>query len=455
MYEQLKLELAKQIRLKYSVQQMIESCSSIVTPRFINLYLPSLILRHDEMDDDLRSNWGKLLSDVDKNRGQLSDIIDSSFGVYSGDNRELIENNTEVVYTVNGGKMLIPKDCVMIWAGTPNNTELKKLGRLLEERLSKYNYEIKIVTGDVTSNKEIEKTIKRLIQQLKMQGKKLVILTRQMAARSVSVSEVDVEFLWYDKGGIEATTQRISRVFTNGKKWDGTPKEFGTVISFSFDPNREESGPIDEYIINEAAGVDGNEEYIDSVKRILNSAYIFKKDENGLIMEFTYDEKESYGSRLVNSSSLLKVAAANINIGEIDINDRDLDSVILDDKVKNELDRFSKEIKESVGGKDRKPNSPKENPEEVTRRRTVLEILKAIIKNVIEINEINNCESDNFEEILDMIYQNGWDDEVIYEVGVSTQTIKKWLKALPMKQINTIITQYNISQRNMVKDLEY
>jgi hypothetical protein len=242
---------------------------------------------------------------------------------------------------------------------------------------------------------------------------------------------------------------------TNGKKWDGDIKKYGTIISFSFDPNREESGPIDEYITNEASKTDGNPDYVKAIKLILNSSYIFKKDSNGLIMEFTMDEKETYSSKLVNSSSLLKVAEAGINLGVIDIDDSDLDLVIIDKDVANKLDRFAEKIKKSIILNPNKITKSTETNLEDVRKQKVLEILKQIIKNVIELNEINNGESDDFETILDMIYEKGYDDEVVYEIGVGTQTIKKWLGALPLKQLNTIITQYNISEKNMVKDFEY
>ena len=51
--------------------------------------------------------------------------------------------------------------------------------------------------------------------------------------------------------------------------------------------------------------------------------------------------------------------------------------------------------------------------------------------------------------MLDMIYTKGLDSEVEFEVGVGTQTIKRWVTqgAFNDKLMNTIITNYNISEK--------
>jgi hypothetical protein len=67
------------------------------------------------------------------------------------------------------------------------------------------------------------------------------------------------------------------------------------------------------------------------------------------------------------------------------------------------------------------------------------------VENIVEISEINNCESNNIITTLDMIDEKGYCDEVIFEVGVDSKTVKKIILtgALSEKLLNTIITSYN------------
>lgn len=438
--------------------EMVNSCSNIVIPRFFNLYLDPLIGTQEGYSESARTNWSKLLSDVNQNKGQLGDIILGSFGLSRMGLGEQYQNlNTNTIHLNDGTSCEVNKDCVMIWTGCPNNTQLSNLVKLLKDKLPQNQYHVEQISGTdskgkklLTNQKVEEYIVKKLIPKLKKEGKKLVLVSKYMAARSFSVSEIATEFLWYDGGGIEATKQKISRVLTGGKMWDGSNKIYGNVVSFSFDPNREETSPIDEYLLNESEQVE-NSELSDSITRVLRSAQIFSQDENGLIIQFTQNDEETYSSKLVNSSSLLKVAEAGVNPHMIDENDKDVDFVELSKEEKTELQKSFKEleIKKSVSNRETKEKTTKEKTEELTSYIKRKKVLQTIVKRVIELSEINNLESDNMNDMLDMIYTKRLDSEVEFEVGVGTRTIKRWVTqgAFNDKLMNTIITNYNISEK--------
>ena len=452
------------IKEEFSEKEMINSCSDIVIPRFFNLYLEPLIETQEEYSESTRSNWLKLLSDVNQNKGQLTDITLGAFGLSRMGLGEQYQNlNTNTIHLKDGSTCVVNKDCVMIWAGTPNNTQLSNLVKLLKEVLPSNQYHVQQISGTdskgkkLLTNKEVEEHITdKLIPRLKKEGKKLVLVSKFMAARSFSVSEISTEFLWYDGGGIEATKQKISRVLTGGENWDGSKKVYGNIVSFSFDPNREETSPIDEYLLNESEQVE-NSELSDSITRVLRSAQIFSQDENGLIIQFTQNDEETYSSKLVNSSSLLKVAEAGVNPHMVDENDSDVDFVELTKEEQNEIEKSFKDlkIKKSVSNKEKKEKTTKEKSEEITSYIKRKLVLQTIVKRIIELSEINNLESQNMRDMLDMIFDKGLDSEVEYEVGVGTQTIKRWLDqgAFNEKLMNTIITNYNISEKKYEESL--
>jgi hypothetical protein len=78
-------------------------------------------------------------------------------------------------------------------------------------------------------------------------------------------------------------------------------------------------------------------------------------------------------------------------------------------------------------------------------RKKLKECLKNIVENAVEISEINNCESDDIIETLDMINEKGYCEEVVFEVGFDCETVKEiiLLGGVPRKLINTIISSYN------------
>jgi hypothetical protein len=84
-------------------------------------------------------------------------------------------------------------------------------------------------------------------------------------------------------------------------------------------------------------------------------------------------------------------------------------------------------------------------------RQKLKEVLSNIVENIVEISEINNCDCDNIITTLDMIDDKGYGEEVVFEVGVNCQTVKKIILsgAISEKLLNTIITSYN-KEENLI-----
>lgn len=74
-------EESNPIKDEFSEKEMISSCNNIVIPRFFNLHLEPLIETQERYSESTRTNWSKLLSDVNQNKEQLSDIIRGAYGI--------------------------------------------------------------------------------------------------------------------------------------------------------------------------------------------------------------------------------------------------------------------------------------------------------------------------------------------------------------------------------------
>ena len=70
---------------KYTLQQTMDSVKGIVKPVFMRLSLERVVEKFDSLPEEYRTDWSKILMDVDKSRGILENLIKSLFGVYGGD----------------------------------------------------------------------------------------------------------------------------------------------------------------------------------------------------------------------------------------------------------------------------------------------------------------------------------------------------------------------------------
>jgi len=417
------------LKKKYTLSQTMESVKNIVKPRFMRLSLDKAVEKFDRLPEEYRTDWSKLLMDVDKSRGVLTNLIQSLFGEYNGENVGLYDLDMTTA----------SRKVTMIFANTKNKTQQRKLVKLIQEVLGS-RYIVKLVNGDETNNRKAEKDVKKVIAQAKREGKKVVLVSKDMASRSFSVSAIDTVMLMFDRGSYATIAQKISRVLTPGKTFNGEDKVFGNIISLSLDPNREDVSPIDEYIVYEAEKVEVDD-LNDGIQRVLRSVQILTNGEGGEVEL----EKDVYGEHLINSSSLIKLGAESSKVESV-IVDVDLVKIltgveITEGQKEKLMGVDSSKVKRTMDGKLTKEDKQVEkNVQDI--RKKLKEVLKNIVENIVEISWINNCESDDIIETLDMIETKGYCKEVIIEVGVDCKTVKKviLMGGISRKLLNTIIS---------------
>jgi len=430
--------ILNRLKQKYTLEQSKKSVEDIVIPRFMRLSLDKAVSRFNTVPKEYRTDWTKLLMDVDKSRGVLTTLIQSLFGLYSG----------EMVGLLDLDMTIAPRLVTQIFANTKDKIQQKKLVELIQQVLGN-GYLVKLVNSDETSNREVEIEVKSLIKRAKRENKRVVIVSKEMGSRSLSAPEIDTVMLMYDRGSYFTTIQKISRGFTPGNTLDGQPKIFGNIISLSLDPNREDNNPIDEYIIYESEKVEVDD-LNDGIYRVLRSEQLFTNGPHGEIEL----EKDEYAEKLINSSSLIKIGAESSKVDNI-INDTGLVKELLGIEI-------SKTEKEKLFGIDsntiirsdsfEKIKEDKKSEKKVEDIRFKLkEFLKNIVENIVEISEINNCESNDIIKTLDMIESKGYSEEVVFEVGVDCKTVKKiiLMGGVSHKLLNTIITSYNKQENSL------
>lgn len=423
--------IIEQLRAKYTLTSTTESVKDIITPAFMRIALGNAVDKFNSLPKEYRTDWSKLLLDVDKSYGVLSTLVKSLFGCYNGNSICLYDLDTNV-----------NSDVSMIFASTPNKIQQVKLVNLIQESLGS-QYIVKLINGDETTNRKAENEAKRVVKQAKREKKKVVLVSNDMASRSFSVSEIDTVFLFFDRGSYASITQKISRVLTPGKTFKGLVKTHGNVISLSLDPNRDDISPIDEYIVYEAEKVEVDD-LNDGIRRVLRSVQLFTNGEGGTVEI----EKDLYAEKLINSSSLIRLGSESSKVANIITNDNLVKLMLGIELTQGDKEKLlgvdsSTIIREKNEGTENKKDKVKCKVEDI--RKKLKECLKNIVENAVEISEINNCESDDIIETLEMIKDKGYCDEVVFEVGLDCETVKEiiLLGGVSRKLINTIISSYN------------
>jgi len=416
-----------------NIQESMDSVKDIVIPQFVRLSLGGIVKRFNSVPEEYRTDWNKLFMDVNKGKTILSNLVKSLFGVYNGKSTYLVDLNTCEIS---------PKNVTMIFANTPDKKQQTKFFNLLKETLGP-QYIVMLINGDETSNRKAEELSKKTIALAKRQGKKVVFLSKDMGSRSFSVPEIDTIMLMFDRGAYSTISQKISRGLTSGLTYLGGKKTHATIISLSLDSNRNEINPIDEYLVYEGEKVDSNE-LGEGIKRVLRSVNVFV-NEDGLLEPIVIDE---YTDKLISSSTLIRIGSETVKVDNVMGDNKlielltgvQLSSYNVEDKIEG-ID--SKSIVRTKD--DKKTNNKKDVKLVMDIRKKLKEVLSNIVENIVEISEINNCESDNVIEMLDMIDEKGYCNEVVFEVQLNCQTVKQIILtgAISEKLLNTIITSYN------------
>jgi hypothetical protein len=398
----------------------------------MRLSLGGVVDTFNSIPEEYRTDWFKLFKDVKTSKNVLSNLIKGLFGVHG----------VRLTYIMELMTKDAEKDVTMVFASTPDKKQQSLLVDLFREVLGP-QYIVELINGDETSNREVEDHAKKTIAYAKENGKKVVFVSKDMASRSFSISEIDTIILMFDRGSYSTITQKVSRVLTPGLTYKGMPKTHGNIISLSLDPNREDVSPIDEYIVYESEKVQVND-LNDGIQRVLKSMDIFTND-NGDIEPI---EVDIYAERLINSSTLIKLGCETSKVDKIIIDSNLVDMLLgieVPDDVKERLMGVDsskvKRTKDEPQTKEEKEMGKK--VEDI--RMKIKKVLNNIVENAVEISEINNCESDDIIETLTMINDKGFCNEVIHEVGVNCEMVKQiiMMGGLSYKLLNTIISSYN------------
>lgn len=422
------------IRQKYTLSQTKESVKDIVRPRFMRLSLGGVVEIFNSIPEEYRTDWSKLLKDVKTSKNVLSNLIKGLFGVYGGRLTYIMDLDTN--------SMNVEKDVTMVFASTPDKKQQSLLVNLFREVLGP-QYIIELVNSDETSNREVEDHAKKTIAYAKETGKKVVFVSKDMASRSFSISEIDTVFLMFDRGSYSTITQKVSRVLTPGITYRGLYKTHGNIISLSLDPNREDVSPIDEYIVYESEKVQVND-LNDGIQRVLKSMDIFTND-NGDIEPIEIDV---YADKLINSSTLIKIGCETSKVDKI-IVDSTLVNMLLGIEVSDAVREKLMGIDSSKVKRTKDEPQTKEDKEMSKKvedvRMKIKKVLNNIVENAVEISEINNCESDDIIDTLCMIESKGYCNEVVFEVGVNCEIVRQVILSggISYKLLNTIISSYN------------
>lgn len=255
-------------------------------------------LLESEYTENRRPSWSKIWAKPLKCTDFLSTTMDGLLG-YNDDLCGL--NLSHIVTEATEEESTI--SCVMLLTSATKNG-MRSFGKLCSDRYT--DYEVVVLNGDHTSNKEAEDLVRGRINEAKLRGKKgLLIIANMMGSRSFSVPEIQATVIMYDCGSVDATSQKTSRCLTPGKDWYGNTKTRGHIVSFSFDPNRNEQ--IENLVLYEAIQISRSEgiSFAEAVKIVNKTVNIYRMHEEGDPILVKVDELfEVYGE----NENLLKVA---------------------------------------------------------------------------------------------------------------------------------------------------
>lgn len=414
-------------------QVAVDTCVGIVRPKFFKMAMPEASIIQESVSDVMQTKWSKLLEDVDKSQMILSMIIKAMF---RNDNSNIPELSSLQLGSVT------PANVSMIFGAFKNKVQHNKFVKLAQATLGE-DFVVVTVNGDETSNRQAENDVKKVVARAKRAGKKVIIISKDMASRSFSISEIDTVFLMYDNGLLSQTVQKASRVFTPGDTYTGESKTQGTVVTLSLDSNREEVDPVDLYIVAEANRINSEQESLqESIRRVCNSVNIFQND---LTFGSILVDPDEYAEELLNSSTIMKDIAASISLESIDLSK--YISGVLDNRSSPPSGNYSENITVDISNvrtavvqreeKERNPISPNEE-------RQFLRNVFFMINNITALSDIEGYSKTGIEGILESIKIQELQQEVENIYGLSFETIIELVKdkVVPVRLLNTVLDGY-------------
>lgn len=277
--------------------QLEQTEDSIVKRKFYMLEVDSLKKDVETLDEKVQPSWTKIWGKPNGNKA----FINKLFLSLTGEEPLRQEINLS---NLTGDSI----DCFMMLVSA-NKREMKQIKDIAERALP--NYHIKVLNGDYTSNKQAQYETTKEINEARIAGKDgVIIIANQMGSRSYSISEIQATVIAYDRGGVDATVQKVSRCLTPGKTYSGEKKETGHIFDMSFDPNRSEN--IERLLVDEIIQVGKSEDmdFPTATSFVLSSIDCFKV-RYGTAVEVT---EEDMFDLLGDNDNLLRVADVTVDV---------------------------------------------------------------------------------------------------------------------------------------------
>ena len=282
----------------YSQVELTEPTA--VKRKFYCLEVATLKQQVEELGHEVQASWIKLNAKPLANKAFFEQLGLALFG-YDSLRREL---NLSAMADE-------PVYCAMLLTSA-DKKDMKQIAEIMQHSMP--DIHVKVLNGDFTTNKNAETETVREINEARIAGKKgVLIIANQMGSRSYSIPEIQATVIAFDRGSVDATTQKVSRCLTPGVKYDGEKKEFGMIVDLSFDPNRAEN--IERLVLEEAIQIqrDGEDalDFTQAVKYVLSSVDMFKMNEYGLPVEVT---EEDLFKVFGDNETMLKVADVSVDV---------------------------------------------------------------------------------------------------------------------------------------------
>ena len=277
--------------------QLEQTEDNIVKRKFYMLEVAGLKAAVEELDERVQPSWAKLNGKPNGNK-TFHTMLARSLAGEEPLHQELNLSNLT-------GEQI---ECFMLLVSA-DKKGMKQLKEIYERALP--NYHIKVLNGDYTSNKQAQYETTREINEARIAGKDgVIIIANQMGSRSYSIPEIQATVIAYDRGGVDATVQKVSRCLTPGKTYSGEQKLYGHILDLSFDPNRSEN--IERLLVDEAIMVQKSEDldFPTAITYILSSIDCFKV-KYGTAVEVT---EEDMFDLLGDNDNLLRVADVTVDV---------------------------------------------------------------------------------------------------------------------------------------------
>jgi hypothetical protein len=253
--------------------------------------------------DNFLPSWSKFAKDPIKAKGFWTRMLQAVFLGQGNINEVNVELQTRDV--ASGFKV-----AMMFLPGSMKNEHLKTTVAITQQSLK--GWEVLEISGvgsynnKKISNKNAEKITKDVIEKCKESNTPLLIISRGMAQRSYSISEITELYLCYDEGDAGATTQKISRALTPSQA-----DKIGRIFSLSFDPNRDDK--FDTMMLAAAQNYARrkNLEIDEALRRVINTIDIFACSEDGRV-EINSD---TYLQQILERKSLSRMIGKQAEVG--------------------------------------------------------------------------------------------------------------------------------------------